>query len=200
MNATTEPIKIAIVYHSGYGHTQRQAEAVLAGANATAGSRARLLPIDADGNLNEADWETLQAADAIVFGSPTYMGSVSWQFKKFADASSKIWFTQAWKDKLSAGFTNSASMNGDKSSTLQFLNTLAMQHGMLWIGTGLLPANSKEAQRNDINYLGASSGLMAQSPSGSGPDESPLPGDLETAKLFGRRIAEAARRWHDGQR
>ncbi len=44
------------------------------------------------------------------------MGSVSWQFKKFADASSKAWFTMAWKDKLAAGFTNSATLNGDKFS------------------------------------------------------------------------------------
>ena len=30
-------------------------------------------------------WKLLAAAKTIVFGSPTYMGSVSWQFKKFAD-------------------------------------------------------------------------------------------------------------------
>src|SRR3989344_4599174 len=49
-------------------------------------------------------WETLAAASAIIFGSPTYMAGPSWQFKKFADASSKPWFSQAWKDKLFAGF------------------------------------------------------------------------------------------------
>jgi multimeric flavodoxin WrbA len=87
-------------------------------------------------------------------GSPTYMGSVSWQFKKFADASSKPWFTQAWKDKVFAGFTNSATMNGDKLSTLHYLFTLAMQHGGIWVGTGMMPSNSKAAQRNDVNYVG----------------------------------------------
>ncbi|MFM8454743.1 MAG: flavodoxin family protein [Gammaproteobacteria bacterium] len=181
---------IAIVYHSGYGHTKKQAEAVLAGANSVSGAQTQLLPIDAEGNLSTEAWETLEKAKAIVFGSPTYMGSVSWQFKKFADASSKPWFVQQWKNKLAAGFTNSASINGDKLSTLHYLFTLAMQHSMVWIGTGMLPANSKEAQRNDINYLGSFSGLMAQSPSNSNPEEGPLPGDLETAKLFGQRIAE----------
>ena len=72
------------------------------------------MAIDAEGNLPAGGWETLAAADAIVFGSPTYMGNVSWQFKSFADASSKPWYGQAWKDKLAAGFTNSASINGDK--------------------------------------------------------------------------------------
>ena len=103
--------KVAVVFHSGYGHTLRMAQSVAQGAGA------ELVAIDADGNLTEAQWATLTAADAIIMGSPTYMGSVSWQFKKFADASSKPWFSQQWKDKVFAGFTNSASMNGDKHST-----------------------------------------------------------------------------------
>ena len=119
------------------------------------------------------------------------MGSVSWQFKKFADASSKQWFSQAWKNKIAAGFSNSASMNGDKLSTLHYLVTLSQQHSMIWVGTGMMPSNSKAATRNDTNYLGAYSGAMAQSPSDASPDEM-LPGDLETAKQFGARVAEVA--------
>ena len=179
---------IIVVYHSGYGHTQRMAQAVADGAGAA------LLAIDADGNLPEGGWEQLDAADAIVMGSPTYMGSVSWQFKKFADASSKRWFAQTWKDKLFAGFTNSATMNGDKLSTLHYLFTLAMQHGGVWVGTGMLPSNTKAAQRNDVNYVGSSAGAMASTPSDASPAEM-LPGDLETARRFGQRIAEVAARW-----
>lgn len=179
--------KIVIVFHSGYGHTKRMAEAVAQGAGGA------LLPIDAEGNLPEGGWERLAAADAIVMGSPTYMGSVSWQFKKFADASSKPWFGQAWKDKLFAGFTNSASMNGDKLSTLHYLFTLAMQHSGVWVGTGLMPSNSKAATRNDINYVASFAGAMAQSPSDASVDEM-LPGDLETARLFGARVATMAAR------
>ena len=190
--------KIVIVYHSGYGHTQKQAESVWRGANEINGASAELLPIDAEGNLPDGAWESLAAAHAIVFGSPTYMGGASWQFKRFADASSKPWFAQVWKDKIAAGFTNSASMNGDKLSTLQYFFTLAMQHSMIWVGTGLMPSNAKSAQRNDINYLAAFSGAMAQSPSDASADEGPLPGDLETARLFGRRVAETALRWFSG--
>ena len=177
--------KIVIVYHSGYGHTKKVAEAV------AEGSGGALLAIDAEGNLPEGGWETLAAADAIVFGSPTYMGTVSWQFKKFADATSKPWYGQAWKNKLAAGFTNSASMNGDKHSTLHYLMTLAMQHSMFWVGTGMMPSNAKAATRNDINYVGSFGGLMTQSPSDASPDEL-FPGDIATAKKFGERIAEAA--------
>ena len=178
---------IVVVYHSGYGHTQRMAQAVAEGAGA------QLLAIDADGNLPEGAWDALKAADAIIMGSPTYMGSVSWQFKKFADASSKPWFARAWKDKLFAGFTNSAGTNGDKQVTLDYLFHLAMQHGGIWVGNGMLPANSKAATRNDVNWIGSFSGAMAQSPSDASAAEM-FPGDLETGKQFGQRVADIAAR------
>lgn len=174
--------KIAVVFHSGYGHTVKQAEAVAKGAGA------ELVAIDAQGELTEAQWATLNNADAIIMGSPTYMGSVTWQFKKFADASSKAWFTQAWKDKVFAGFTNSATMNGDKHSTLHYLFTLAMQQSGIWVGTGMMPSNSKAAQRNDINYVGSFAGAMMQTPSDASVDEVNA-GDIETARLFGERVA-----------
>ena len=177
--------KVAVVFHSGYGHTLRMAQAVAEGAGA------ELVAIDAEGNLTDAQWATLSAADAIIMGSPTYMGSVSWQFKKFADASSKPWYSQAWKDKVFAGFTNSGTINGDKHSTLHYLFTLAMQHSGVWVGTGMMPSNAKAAQRNDINYLGSFAGAMAQSPPDASPAEM-LQGDLDTAKLFGKRVADVA--------
>lgn len=177
--------KVVVVFHSGYGHTQRMAQSVADGAGG------ELVTVDAEGNLSDAQWAMLNAADAIIMGSPTYMGSVSWQFKKFADASSKQWFSQAWKDKVFAGFTNSATMNGDKLSTLHYLFTLAMQHGGIWVGTAMMPSNSKAAQRNDINYVGSFSGAMAQSPSDASAAEMPQ-GDLDTARLFGKRVAEVA--------
>lgn len=159
-----------------------------------AGAQGEVLAIDAEGDLTDAQWSTLGAADAIVFGSPTYMGSVSWKLKKFADASSKQWFGQAWKDKIAAGFTNSATMNGDKLSTLHYMSTLSQQHSMNGVGTGMMPSNSKAAQRNDLNHVGSFAGAVAQSPSDASPDEMPS-SDLETARQFGTRIAEIAGRF-----
>ena len=179
--------KIVVVYHSGYGHTQRLAQCVAEGANA------ELLAIDADGNLPEGGWDTLAAADGIIFGTPTYMGGPSWQFKKFADASSKAWYSQQWKDKFFGGFTNSATMNGDKFATLTFLWQLAMQHSGLWVSLGIMPSNNKAATRNSPNYVGGYGGLLATSPSDASAAEM-LPGDLETGKLYGQRVAEVVTR------
>lgn len=186
--------QITTVYFSGYGHTTKQAEAVRNGAGEVADVTSTLVAIDKEGNISEADWELLEKSDAIVFGAPTYMGGPAWQFKKFADASSKPWFAGKWKDKVAAGFTNSASINGDKFNTITYFVTLAMQHGMVWIGTGLMPANKKENTRNDVNYLAGFTGALAQSPSDASPDEGPLPGDLETARIFGKRVAEYTKR------
>ena len=156
---------ISVVFYSGYGHTKviAQTFAQEIGAN--------LVEIDPNGDISEQDWQTLDQSDAIVFGAPTYMGTAPWQFKKFADATSKKWFTRAWQDKIFGGFTNSASLNGDKQVTLIQLQTLASQHGGIWVSLGLLPANSKAATRQDVNNLGGSVGLLVQSPSDASTDE-----------------------------
>lgn len=185
---------IVIIYFSGYGHTQKLAEAVEQGAQSTTDTKVEMLVIDKEGNLSEADWATLAKAHAIIFGTPTYMGGPAWQFKKFADTSFKPWHTQEWKDKVATGFTNSSSLNGDKFGTLSYLHTLAMQHSMIWIGLGLKPASKKESTRDDVNWLGGFSGLLAQSPVDATPEEGPSPGDLETARIFGKRVADYAKR------
>ncbi len=197
MNAVTHAVtsvsnapKVAVVYHSGYGHTKKQAEAVAAGAASVAGAKVALIPVEEA----EARAEELNAADAIIFGAPTYMGGVSAQFKTFIDWTSKIWFVGGWKDKLAAGFTNSASLNGDKQNSLQQIATLAAQQQMLWVSLGLPPGNnSSKGSPDDLNRLGASLGAMAQSNADEGPEKGPSASDLRTAEHLGRRVAELAR-------
>ncbi|QUX90194.1 NADPH-dependent FMN reductase [Marinomonas sp. A3A] len=181
--------KTVVVFFSGYGHTKRVAEYVAKGANAES------IQIDDNGDITDADWDTLNAADAIIFGAPTYMGGAPWQFKKFADATSKAWFALAWKDKVFGGFTNSASLNGDKQVTFIYLQTLASQHGGIWVSLGLPPANALAATRDDVNNLGGSVGVLVQSPSDAGDDAIPE-GDLETARIYGERVAHIVSRFN----
>ena len=183
---------IAIIYHSGYGHTARQAEAVATGALTVADTNIALVKVeDVDQH-----WSTLEQSDAIIFGSPTYMGSASAPFKAFMDASSKAWAGQKWKDKFAAGFTNSASQSGDKLNTLQQLAVFAAQHGMIWIGLGLMPGNNtSNSSPNDLNRLGSYLGAMAQSNADQGPEFGPTAADLKTAEILGSRVANICRRW-----
>lgn len=90
-------------------------------------------------------------------------------------------FTRKWQDKVFGGFTNSASLNGDKQVTLIYLQTLASQHGGLWVSLGQAPANVLASTREDVNNLGGSVGLLVQSPADAGAEQIPT-GDLDTAR------------------
>jgi multimeric flavodoxin WrbA len=178
-------MKVAVVYHSGYGHTAEQAKAIVRGASSVAGTEVKLISV-----AEEVSWDELASADAIIFGSPTYMGSVSAPFKKFMDESAKVWFAGGWANKLAAGFTNSASQNGDKQNTLITLAVFAAQHQMLWVSLGLPPGNnSSKGSLDDLNRLGGSLGALAQSNSDQGPEHGPIASDLKTAEHLGKRVA-----------
>lgn len=184
---------VAIVYHSGYGHTQAIAEAVAAGIQEVPGIKAALVPTS-EAEAREAE---LDGADAIVFGSPTYMGGVSADFARFKDWTSRKWMARSWQDKLAAGFTVSASWGGDKQNTIYQLLTLAQQHGMVWVGLGLAPGNNhSKGSVDDLNRTGASLGVMAQANADQG-NEGIGASEFRTARALGKRVAEAALRWRE---
>lgn len=192
--------QVAIVYHSGFGHTEVIAADVARGVE-DAGARPILLKIEAGQTDFESFFATIAESDAIVFGSPTYMGTVSAPMKAFMDASAAVYFTKQWKDKLGAAFTVSGSPSGDKLNTLTSLAIFAAQHGMLWIGTGQHPGNNDDTSAaTDVeNRLGSFIGAMAQAANDS-PELTPKAGDRATAASLGRRVAEAADRWRAGAR
>jgi NAD(P)H dehydrogenase (quinone) len=189
-------VKVCVVYHSGYGHTAKQAEAVAEGAGRVDGADVSSVPVGDLEDAESAAWAQLDEADALIFGCPTYMGSVSAEMKKFMEASSGRWMEHKWADKLAAGFTNSGSQNGDKQNTLVSIATFAAQHGMVWINLNLMPGNNNsKGSVDDLNRLGSFMGAMAQSDIDVGPDVAPTASDLETARKLGERVAECAKRW-----
>ena len=172
--------KTVVVFHSGYGHTERLAKVVAEGAGAA------LIAIDQNGDISDEAWQALDEADAIIFGSPTYMGGPSWQFKKFADASSRLarpqvagqsvrrLYQQRQPERRQAGHVDRAADAGFAT----------------WrpVGQpGLLPANTKSAQRTDVNNPGRFGGAAGADPGGCRREM--LSGDLATAKLYGQRVA-----------
>ena len=184
---------IAIVYHSTYGHTRLQAEAVLRGAQRVPSIHAQLYTVEeATGRMDELD-----AAAGIIFGCPTYMGSMSAGMKTFIEVAAKKWFTLAWKDKVAGAFTNSSSFSGDKLNTLVGLFINGMQHGMIFVGLGMMPSSNKPGEMTTNagpgpdahNRVGSYIGPMATSFQVN-PPAAPCVGDLETAELYGQRVAE----------
>jgi multimeric flavodoxin WrbA len=182
------PILIAIVYHTGYGHTERQAEAVKVGVQEVPGAECILMRVE----QAQGRWDELSRAHAIVFGAPTYMGGPSAQFKAFQDATSNAVMSKGylWKNKIAAGFTNSGARSGDKLATLVQLALFAAQHGMHWVNLDLPPANNSTSGTDaDLNRLGFWLGAAAQSNVDQGPDVAPPESDLATARYLGRRVA-----------
>ncbi|MCG8489927.1 MAG: flavodoxin family protein [Chromatiales bacterium] len=193
---------VAVIYHSGFGHTKLQAEAVERGAAAVDGVEALLLTAEEAG----ADLDRLDDADAIIFGSPTYMGSMSAEMKKFLETAAAKWFTQAWKDKVAGAFTNSSSFSGDKVNTLVGLMINAMQQGMIFVSLGMHPAASDPESMNHIqgpgpevvNRLGSYIGPMAASFQVN-PGDAPSTGDLATAEAYGTRVATITQQLNRGR-
>ncbi|QGY32421.1 flavodoxin family protein [Pantoea cypripedii] len=183
---------VSIVYDSGYGHTKKQAEAVAEGVSSVANTEARLIAV-ADGPV---DWDNLASSDAIIFGSPTYNGTVSARFKQFMEDSTRTaWVPQTWRNKFAAGFTNSGSQHGDKLNSLITLSLFAAQHGMVWAGLDLFPGKSDE----ELNRVGSWLGAMAFSKDES-PELSPIKSDLDTARYLGKRVAELTQQFVAGKR
>lgn len=175
-------MSIAIIYHSGYGHTRMVAEAIAAGARTVCREVQLLSVLEAQENI-----DLLHEADTLVFGCPTYMGTVSAAFKSFMEATGKFWYRQRRKDKWAAGFTNSSTRNGDKLNTLQQLALFAAQHSMIWISLGILPRFEADQQLEEPNGMASYLGLMTQSDNATSSLNPPA--GLETARLFGERIA-----------
>ncbi len=177
--------KIAVVYHSAHGHTRHIAAHVAEGAR-SAGAEVQLL--EAEQLTSNPD--DLLAYDGLILGSPTYLGGVSGPFKSFMDSTGRLWQSQRLKGKLAAGFTVSSLPSGDKQSTLMSMFVFSMQHGMLWVGNPILPEQHAGVPYDEAaNRLGSWSGLMAQA-GHSAPADSFVPGDIKTARMFGRHFAE----------
>jgi multimeric flavodoxin WrbA len=184
------PVKVAIVYHSGYGHTVKVAEAVARGAGDVEGAVVELI----EAGVASQRWQTLDDADAIIMGAPTYMGSLSAPFKAFMDDTSHLQYAEKrWANKVAAGFTNGASRGGDKQNSLVQLMTFAAQHQMHWVNLGLNYGNNRSTTNEDIlNRDAYTLGMAAQANMDQGGDVAPPASDIRTAERLGRRVAEVA--------
>ena len=186
---------VVVLYHTGYGHTAALAECVRQGAASISGVHAQLIRAEDA----EQHWSDLDACDAIIFGAPTLMGSVSAGMKRFMETVVERYFHQRWDGKLAAGFTNSASLSGDKLNTLVDLVMFSSQMGMHWLSLGLLSGiDATHSKPDAMNRLGSWLGAMAQSNVDQGADLAPPDADRRTAEHLGRRVAQAALRWKAG--
>ncbi len=189
--------KVALAFHSAAGHTEAIARSIVRGLASVSGVRAEMVNVaelperGRSAPPAESGWAKLDNADAIIFGTPTHMGSVSAAFKSFMDQTGSVWFSQLWKDKLAAGFTVSQGLDGDKAMCLHALVTFACQHSMVWVSQGIF------SDESGINRLSTWTGMAAVADNAPA-EQTPPAQDHQTAQAFGERIGLAAVRWVKG--
>ena len=185
------PTSVVVLFHSMSGVTREIAGAVSKGVTNVGDCSATVVEIVGQ-DIKEGIYDNpetislIDNADGVVFGSPTFMGSVSAQFKAFADATGDLWAENRWSGKVAGGFTVGGNLSGDQMSTLQYLAIFAAQHGMLWCGVDIPGGFDRQGR----NRLGAQGGLVAHSSDGT---VNPL--DLETASYLGQRVATLSKRF-----
>jgi NAD(P)H dehydrogenase (quinone) len=191
---------VTVVYHSQFkGSTQQLAEAAARGARQVPDTDVALLRVE---DVVENNWERLHRSDALIFGCPTYVGSVSARFKDFIErCAGQLWLERLWLNKIAGAFTVSAGRSGDKLNCLQDLLTFAAQMGMIWVPVRITGGNySTQGSENDLNRLAGYLGVMAQANIDEPPQLAPPASDIRTAEMHGHHIATVARQFAVGRR
>lgn len=191
--------KVTIVYYSNFkGATEQLALAVARGAESVEDTDVKTIRVeDADEH-----WQRLHESDAIIFGTPTYIGSVAAKFKEFVEKlAGEVWLKRMWLNKIAGGFTVSAGRSGDKLNCLQQLVIFASQMGMIWVPVRITGGNySTQGSEDDLNRMAGYIGVMAQANIDEEADKAPPPSDIETAEMHGHHIASVARQYALGRR
>lgn len=189
---------VTVVYYSGFrGATEKLAQAVVRGAQSVPDCDAVLLSVDAV----DEQWSRLHGSDAIIFGSPTYIGGVAARFKEFVEKlAGDVWLQRLWLNKVSGGFTVSAGRSGDKLACLQSLAIFAAQMGMIWVPIRITGGNySTRGSEADLNRMAGYLGVMAQANIDEPAELAPPPCDIATSEMHGAHIASIARQLKIGR-
>ncbi len=199
MNRSAATTRVSVVYYSHYrGATEAVARAISRGAASVPGTEVALISVEAV----ERNWERLHDSDAVIFGSPTYIGGPAARFKLFIEQlAGEVWVKRLWTNKIAAGFTVSAGRSGDKLACLEQMVMYASQLGMIWVPMRITGGNySTKGSEQDLNRMAGYLGVMAQANIDEPPELAPPPADILTAELHGEHVATVTRQYAYGRR
>ena len=192
--------KVLVLYYSTYGHIEKMAEAVAAGAReggATVDIRrvpetapeevARAAHFKLDQAAPVATVAELEHYDAIIIGTPTRFGRVTSQMASFLDQAGGLWFRGALNGKVGAAFTSTASQHGGQETTLFSVITNLLHFGMVVVG---LPYSFQGQLKLDEVTGGSPYG--ATTIAGGDGSRQPTENELAGAHFQGKHVAEVA--------
>jgi NAD(P)H dehydrogenase (quinone) len=204
-------MKVLIVYYSMYGHIHRMAQAVAEGAKEVAGAEVilRVVPetlsqeilekmgaVEAKKTMSHIPVcrvEELEAADAVIFGTPTRFGNMCGQMRQFLDATGKQWQKGSFVGKVGSVFASSNTQHGGQESTILSFHITLLHHGFVIVG---LPYTFNGQMRMDEITGGSPYG--ASTIAGVQGERMPSENELEAARYQGKHVAIIASKLAQG--
>lgn len=178
-----------IVYHSGYQHTKKVAEAIAVGATMALQDAAMAQDVGCK-STEDVCLDDLRVADVLIFGSPVYMGSMAWQLKKLIDSTSKLWMAGELEGKVGGVFATYGGYGGaggGVEQTMIALHANFLEHGMLVCGF--------PRQLTGYAHAGIHWGLAVRTGNEEGMPEGVDEASLMAARAYGEHVTETALRF-----
>jgi NAD(P)H dehydrogenase (quinone) len=126
-NDSERPARILVLYHSESGHTKMMADLVAEGAASAPPVEVRLKSV-ATARATDLVW-----CDGIAAGSPTHMGTIAWQMKRWWDVVAQpLWFKI--EGKIGCAFSSTGGLAGGGELTCVALQIVLMNYGLLVFG------------------------------------------------------------------
>jgi NAD(P)H dehydrogenase (quinone) len=196
--------KVLVLYYSSYGHVEKLAYEIAAGAR-EAGASADvkrvpelLSPKDAkaanyrlDQTAPFARIDDLAEYDAIVIGTGTRFGRMSSQMASFLDQAGGLWAKGALNGKVGGAFASSATQHGGQETTLLTIITNLLHFGMTVVGL-----NYGFAGQMKVDEITGGAPYGATTIAGTDAQRQPSENELAGARYQGRAIAETATKLH----
>ncbi len=168
--------RVLVLFHSNSGNVAKMAALVAEGATSVPGTEVRLR------SLAEATPDDVIWCDGIAVGSPTNMGILSWQMKKFWDETMGPHWMKI-DGKIGCAFSSAGGWGGGMELACQSILTVLMNFGFLTFGV------TDYAAKFHTAHYGA---VTLREPRG---DEA-----LAGCRLLGRRLAEWTAVFCDGRK
>ena len=144
-------MKVSIIYASQSGNTELAAEFIRDGIL----EKYPFIQVkQMDIRENGVDLEFLKSSAAVIFGSPVYFTSMSWELKKWFDNSFQI----DLRDKIGAAFVTAQSPSGGTDTALMEILRHMLVKGML-ICSGM---DLKGERKFQIGAIGIAKNLEEQ--------------------------------------
>lgn len=167
--------KILILYYSKDGNTKKMAEYVLEGVQQIPDHEVRFR------SVSEASQDDLVWCDGVAAGSPTFIGTVAAEMKKFWEDCLPVW--QKIDGKIGCAFSSQGGWGGGAELTCQSLGTMMMNYGLMVFGV-----TDYVAHQHTAHYGAIQAG------------EPRLDKEKDSCRLLGKRLAEWVAVYVDGRK